>query len=180
MAEYRRGPQREDNSGLWIVLGVVGGGLLLLVLVCGGAIYMITSAIRDTTQTMSQAGQEMAKQIGDLAREQQAEQQARQTARAFLDDCLAGRLNAAYEVTTAAFKKRFTQDQFKDLLAKHPVGPRAPLNLNEVLTFGLQRYRVTAAAPAGEPVLLTVTLAQDGNVWKVDQLTVDGPERMAP
>jgi hypothetical protein len=176
MNKYRL-PPRENKSSLWLILGIVGGLVLVLVLICGGVIYVVSNAIRGTAEAIRDAGQQIA-QLDKAHREQEALLHAQQTALEFLDNCVAGRTQAAYQATTAAFQKRLTLAAFTDLLAKHPAANKGPLNPIDVQPVGgAQQYRLSTQTPAGAPIDFTVTMAREADNWKVDELAIDGPEK---
>ena len=171
-------PSAQDNRALWPILAIVGGVLLVVALLCGGVVYLWFTILRAGSEMVKETQQNLVHFAGVARQEIEASLQAQQAARAFLDDCLAGRHNAAYAATTAAFRKAMTAAQFKDLLDQHPVRQRPPLTVADLQPiFGLRQYRHGANAPTGELVQFTVTMVQEGNTWKADQLAVDGPAR---
>jgi hypothetical protein len=192
MASYRR-EQRPDNSSTWLILGIVGGALLLLLLICGGILYMWLNLVRSGTemiretetqffQQVHKMQQQAQEQQEQLRRQQQEAAQSQAVARAFLGDGLAGRINAAYGVTTAGFKKGTTAEQLTALFTKHPLANQKDPFANPavLVTVGDHHYRYSAPMPDGAWLDFTVTVVREGDGWKVDHLSVDGPNRKGP
>jgi len=169
-------PRRQDNSALWIILAVVGGGLFVLMLLCGGIAYLWLSILRTGEEMVREAPQHFFKAVGEVRRAADDNLRSAQTAGAFLNDCLAGRLNAAYAATSAGFRKTMTAEQLKALLEEHPVrkGP-APVTVVGDPLLGPHQYRHTAAGPVGEQVIFSISMIREGDTWKVDQFALDGP-----
>jgi hypothetical protein len=185
----RRGGEAPDNSAVWIVLGVVGGVVLLVALSCGAVLYVWLNFLRTGEAIMRESIQkfpeierrweEQQRQEQEKKKQQEAAQAAA-AARTFLDDLLSGRVNAAYAGTTAAFQQRWRPQQLQDLLRDYGLAGKAPAVPAELPSAGANRYRYATATPAGQRVDFTVSVAQVGNDWRVDQLSVDGPPRKNP
>lgn len=173
-----RQDRRQDNTTLWVVLGVAGGGALLLALICGGVIYLVTSTLRSGAELVRETEQQFMQHIQEAVRQQQQAQQAQQTARAFLDDLLAGRFNAAHAATSAEYRRRVSPHQLAKLMTRYALQRRLPLTGADVQpVFAPTQYRYVATAVGGEPIGFTVTLVRQDNAWKIDELTVDGPQQ---
>src|SRR5262249_29334890 len=90
---------------------------------------------------------------------------------------VAGRVNAAYDATTAGFRQRTTREQFQAQLALRALA-RPDINpgpLPPIARIGdtPPRYRYVTRAADGKSVAFTVTLRDKGGAWRVDELSMD-------
>jgi hypothetical protein len=164
----------SGNKTLFIVLGVVGGLLLLVVLVCGGLAFFAVS----TVKPFMNKAMEMAEDMN----------QGMAAAQAFLENIRSDRLDDAYKATTAAFQKRMDREAFEDLVHQYPTlrqpGALENTNMNNsnpkapfpVLTT--QNYRSRLVGADGKAVELLLTVVKEDTGFKVDKFTVKaaGPE----
>jgi hypothetical protein len=167
---YRDEDSGSSNRNVLIVLGVIGGGLLLVLLLCAGLGYL--AVIK-----MTEAVKPMTEMIQDI-------QKGPQVVDGFLADIRAGQLEPAYRSTTDAFQKRMTLEQFKKLVAEHPALKEPAELLNMDADQGNMkpgaagfpsawRYRYKAEGKDGKDRLeFTVTVAKERGDVKVDQLQV--------
>src|SRR5262249_55041245 len=147
---------------------IIGVVVLGVAIICGGIIYMVTSMMRSGVE-MARGMEETVKDAVKEAEEKRKSQQAAQT---FAEDSVAGRLNAAYDSTTANFKAQWPQRKYDAFFNKH-FDPRDPPPAVILTPHGVHRYRYTVRTATNLHVELTLTVSKEGNVWKVDQMTVD-------
>jgi hypothetical protein len=143
-----------------IVVGVVTGTLVLCVLACGGLMALF----------IHKAGKDMIPQLQAQADLQQAEG----AAQTFLNMLSLGQVDAAHQMTTAAFRTRQPLPQFKVFVAGNPLltkftdsdqVPVEPAPGNQRLTF---QYTLK-----GNGILnVTIQVVKEGDDWKVDAMTV--------
>ena len=99
------------------------------------------------------------------------------TAKSFLEDIGAGRIDNAYGRTSASFRNHHSPEQFRSLLDKHPVlKTNTTRNVNgyEIIstwTRGAAEYNVTLLQ-AKESLPVQLRLVTEEAVWKVDELAV--------
>src|SRR5262249_14859142 len=113
----------------------------------------------------------------EAQRRHEQQQRSEQAARAFLEDVVAGRVNAAYDATTAGFRRRTTREQFQAQLALRPparpgINPGPPPPLARAAAPP-PRFRYVTQAADGKSVAFTVTLRDEGGAWRVDELSMD-------
>jgi hypothetical protein len=164
----------SGNKTLFIVLGVVGGLLLLVLLVCGGLAFFAVRSVQPFMNKAMQMAEDMT--------------QGMMAAQAFLDNIRSDQLDDAYNATTDAFQKRMDREAFDELVHRHPAlrqpgaldntnmnnpNPKAPF---PVLTT--QNYRCRLVGADGKAVDVQLTVVKEGAVFKVDKFTVKagGPE----
>jgi hypothetical protein len=101
-----------------IARGFALGGIVLPVVLFAGAVWY---CVDWRNARKAAADQENRPQfVGNDERKYE------ETAKAFLADIRAGRLDAAYESTSAGFKKRMSRQAFFDLVDKYPAVKRPP------------------------------------------------------
>jgi hypothetical protein len=100
------------------------------------------------------------------------------TAKSFLEDISAGRVDNAYGRTSASFRRQHSPEQFRSLLDKHPLLHTTATrqmdgyDIAPTWTRGTAEYKVTLLqAKASLPVRLR--LVTEEAVWKVDELAVE-------
>lgn len=188
--EYMRSDYRGRGSGnktVWVILGIVGGVVLLVLLACGGLIYLAANAVRSTMEQFREFAEEAQQAAQDMQNSHQAAEQ-------FLRDLQASRPKAAYQSASNRFRERWTQEEFEAFVGKHPglkqrpkardpgqpravppgMGPAMDLQLISSQR-DLHRYRYRPAFdPEGEGLELTITVVKDQGIWKVDDIQVNG------
>lgn len=167
----------SSNRTFIIILAIVGTFVVLGLAVCAGAIYL-------AAQGFNQAMKPVKEMIQDV-------QQAPSVAESFLNDLRNNRMEAAYEATTDAFKKRMTQKQLQELVEKHPALKESAdlqnMDMNQPAgqTFpGVYRFRYSARSKDGkDQVEVDVAVAKENGELKVDDFKVlqaenrpDGPD----
>jgi hypothetical protein len=91
----------------------------------------------------------------------------------FQQDLAAGKPEAAYGLTTDAFQKRQTLEQFKKFVADHPElgGPGVSFAADgEGQTNASGTVRLTTTNAAGRQVSFKLRLVKDKGQWKVDDI----------
>jgi len=150
--EYEPTKRKSSNRTLFIVLGVVGGVLLILVMGCAGLAYW---------GVLSLAG------FSDLTTE----------ADRFLNDLKNGQVDAAYARTTRQFQARQTQAQFQDFVKQYPAltmqSSRTYTGVNVFAGTGGSRgiVNVTLMGP-GNSLSFTLVLSDEDGSWKITQLNM--------
>src|SRR5262245_25735025 len=141
------------KSALPLILGLIGGGLILLVVVCGGATIWFFQGLSAETPL------------------------AQASAEAFLEDLRANRIEAAYAQTSQGFQAKTTEEQFVAFVKAFPV---LTTHRSSTLALqGLQRgtkgtnasFAATLRGPNGAGTC-RVLLIKEGEVWKVQALNV--------
>ena len=150
--EYEPIRRKSSNRTLFIVLGVVGGMLLLVILVCAGLIYWGATRFSQFSVPTAEADR-------------------------FLDDLKLGQLNNAYARTSRAFQTQQTLAQFQNFIKQFPAftnqSSRTYTGFNVVSGAGGSRATLHATVfGPGISVSFTLFLVEEGGQWKVDQLTI--------
>ena len=157
-ADFSDGTESTSRSSrrktaLPLILALVGGGVILLVLVCGGIVFWLFRGLNEEVPI------------------------AQASAEAFLGDLRANRIDAAYDQTTSAFQGRTSPEQFRAFLKAFPA-----LTTHESTSLALQgmhtgsggifaRFSASLLSPNGASSC-TVTLSKQGEAWKVHHLHV--------
>jgi hypothetical protein len=160
-AEYDddRPSPKSSNTVLWVILGVGGGILLLVVLVCGGIMYVGYSGF-----------QKVKAVVEDV-------QAAQGSAEAFLTFLQGENVDKAYDVTGSGFKARQTKAQFERFVSDHPgLSPHDKrssnsfqMNTNNGVTNYTARFSLTG--PNGNMTCTLILVVENGQ-WVVDSITV--------
>ncbi len=148
-------PRRGRSSRLPVVLIVclVGGGLVLALLVCGGLAFWLFKSISQEVPV------------------------AQASAEAFLDHLQQNRFDEAYAQTAPEYQRAMNKEQFKGFVMAFP----AFVNHNSrSFTMrgihldnrgGRAQFAVTLLGP-GPPLACTVNLTKQGGQWQVQHLSV--------
>jgi hypothetical protein len=203
--DYDDRPRRRSSGGgnsTWIVLGVVGGTILLIVVGCVG---LIGFGVYKAGQAVTQVTQQMGGMVA---------------AEAWCEDLKAGRTANAYNATSKNFQANRSRAQFDQFLVEHPEltqhKHRSMVSFSMVGQAPNQqvvvKFRLHAQAPAGfagpdadpdddqpqtktpptkkkgttvptkkgadqkgqalQDLDITLTMVDEGGVWKVDQITI--------
>lgn len=153
--DYDRGPsRRSSNRSLWIVLGTVGCGLLLM---CSGAIAVaVFWGVRSFT-TDAPAAQAVADEFLDRLRENK------------LDD--------AYALTSRQFRAEQSREQFADFvrqfetLTRHTSRTRNGFRLFQDGRGKRVFIQTTLNAP-NNAMTCTLVMIEEAGAWKVEKVTV--------
>jgi hypothetical protein len=153
----------HDNSSkvTLIVVGSVVGGLLLLLLACGGLVFYGVHRAGQTLGPQLQAQFEL--QMADGA------------VQGFLNDLGGGQVDAAYDSTTPAFRAKQTLPQFKKFVERNPLlkkfttAEHAPVNNAPGARQLTLNYTLNGE---GGPLTMTVQVVKEGEEWKVDSVSV--------
>jgi hypothetical protein len=173
----RRRPQSGGSSGVKIV-AIIFGFFLVIILMCGGLVYYMVYSARKTVDRMQD-------DLNKMAQEHQAKEansdrgKAQRAADAFIQELKGNRIDAAYRMTTAAYRQRVSPDEFRALVnqsadvLKHamPFLPDVFAPDNGTTYVFTQKL----AVPRGFADI-SVTMIKEGAEWKVDQFRVD-PDR---
>jgi hypothetical protein len=198
----RRRPSKSGGNATWIILGVVGGVVLLVVAMCAGGIYLVVDRTSKTfSQITSQvAGSMAAEQFCEDLKSNRATNAYNSTSknyqagksRAQFDQFLAqhpeltqhqwrsvtsfNTVGQAPNHQVVVRIRLHAQPQFGD-----PNDPTQPAD--DFPPQGKGRKTMTPkqsvptnkggkAAKPLEDVDITLTLVDEGGVWKVDQITI--------
>jgi hypothetical protein len=151
--DYRPKRRQSSNKTLFIILGVVGGVLLLVVLGCVGLLYLGFSTFSKFPNPTAEAD-------------------------VFLNDLKTGQVDAAYARTTRVFKTAQTAQQFQNLVKQYPAlttqTSRAYTGFNVYTGTGGSRanLHVMVTAGSGNSLSFTLVFTQEDGQWKVDQITI--------
>jgi hypothetical protein len=138
----------ESNKTLWIVLSIAGG----LVVICG-CCGVVVAVLYYRHQEKFTASEHVADQ--------------------FLNDLSMGRIDSAYDLTSAAYKGRKTKQELRTFLDKNPalrtynsdsLTPDTEASTDASLAFH--------APLTGSVSSCTVRMVKEGDQWKVDDLTL--------
>lgn len=139
---------------LLLVLSIVGVVVLVVVLGCGGLIYLVVTKFIPAVQSLQTS------------------------ADAFVQDVRAGQLQSAYGRTTAGFQSRQTFAQFQAFVAQYPAlsthtsltnGGANISSTTGAGTRGIVRY--TAIGP-NNSLSFTLILVEQNGQWRVDSITI--------
>jgi hypothetical protein len=100
----------------------------------------------------------------------------REIADPFLELVRGGKLDDAWQSTTAEFKSFKGKEEFRKFVAQHAVlkGPLEFTGHEIIETYGLKRNQCAyRPSDAKSPVKIRVLLAQEQDQWKVEALFVD-------
>jgi hypothetical protein len=181
----RRRKQSSSGSGnMWLILGVVGGVILLAIAGCAGVIIW----------SVNKAGEGFNQIMASAMAEEAAEQ--------WMEDVKGGKTKLAYDATSSGFKSRQTQQQFEQFVARNPTltkhsfrtpnftpnqgGDGKPIVIKYRLHTSdpdddflddedAPRPKTKPKAKKGPNVPeidVTITMINEGGVWKVDSLTI--------
>jgi len=178
---YDEGSRSSGTSTVVVVLAIIGGVVLGIVVVCGGVAYFAIQKMAPVINAAVQSGQEFQKSI--------------QTAVAFLDDIHANRLDQAYQMTSEDFQAHTSQKELEELVRKYPAfregsglkkdDLRPDLtdfakvsdepNQVQIPDFRRVTYLCPLTGPDGESLEVNLTVAKEGESFKVDQFAVEKP-----
>src|SRR5207302_949103 len=96
---------RSSNRTVWLVVGLVGGVVLILLVVCGGLGFFAIKAVKDLGTTM----QQMVRDV----------QLSQSTAESFIAELAADHLADAYERTTDGYRERVSLDELRKFVEKN-------------------------------------------------------------
>jgi hypothetical protein len=155
--------QQSANTAVKIVAIIE---IALLVLLCGGLIYL---------------GVQMARKIiNDL---DAAFGWDRWAVHKFLTDIRAGELDNAYQSTTREFKERMSRAEFEELIKEHPAikQNRPYINIGMSNSTGIRQYTMKLE---GEDLEFSITVTKnDGPFYgpfKIDQFAITKGKGTAP
>jgi len=171
-------PQPRSSSGnkdLLMVLGIVGGVLIVITLVCGGIGLYVFYSVRKAASQMQES---IAANVEKMQQEQQRSEGAREFAQTFLQDLKDNQADAAYDATSANYQKKMSLEKFKALVKQrekviaqqlrlqpdpnaNPFGPNTVYRFTEmIMIHGEGFYN------------LAIAVITEGNQWKVDQFSI--------
>jgi hypothetical protein len=165
-AEHDNDPEtsghRSSNRSL-LILGIVGGILCVILVACGGVIYL---SVRVLSGPVTAEWRSVT--MGD-------EIQASETAaHRFMTAISRGRAGDAYAGATEGFQSRQTLQQFRDLVNGNPALKyyRGQIARDAVFEPDRNTYRGKLGDPNGMTTSFTVVVIKDGENWKVDRFTI--------
>src|SRR5262245_33023721 len=173
----RRRPP-SSSSGVKIV-AIIFGFFLVIVLICGGLVYYMVYSARKTVDRMQDDLQKMAQE--HQAKEANSDRgKAQRAADQFIQEVKGNRIDAAYRMTSAAYQKRVTPEDFRALVTQsRDVLLRAMPFMPDVFapdTGPTYVFNQKLAGPRGFSDI-SVTVIKEGGEWKVDQFRVDRDQR---
>ena len=105
-------PPPESGGGNTAVkiIAIIGAVLLGIAVVCGGVVYYLVYSVKKGVSSLQeQITQEMEKQ--KKQRENSNKTKAQKVVDAFMQELKGNRIEAAYQMTTAAYQKRVSLDE---------------------------------------------------------------------
>ena len=169
---------RSSSSGnreVLLVLGIIGGVVLLIALVCGGVAFYVVHSVRKAASRMQES---VAANVDRIQQEQQRNEGAREFAQSFLQDLKDNQVDAAYEDTSAGYQKKMSLEKFKAMVKQrssvieqqlrlqpdpntNPLGPNSVYRFTEmILIHGEGFYN------------LVIAIIMEGTQWKVEQFSI--------
>jgi hypothetical protein len=175
-----RSPHEEASGGMSAVkiVAIVGAVVLTIALMCGGiAIYAIYAIIK-TGENVAQQIEKIQKDQEKLRQEQENsdKEKSRQFANGFVQQLREKRAEAAYAMTTAAYQKRVSLEQLKEVMLKQAAVLKQFTGfLADVLApdKGATYSFNETIRHEGKPRKLSVTAVKQKEAWKVDQFSVE-------
>ena len=153
---------RSNNKSTIVVVSIVAGIVLVVVLACGGLIYLAAIGMRGFSQAMSSA-----MQMGIDVQTSMA------TAQSFLDDIAAGRLDEAFAETSEGYQAKVSREQFQELVDNHPTLKKAVAAMTgNNFNNNTARLTFTMTNPEGANTTCAVQMVKEGDEWKVDRFTI--------
>jgi hypothetical protein len=174
----RRPPPPPESGGgntAVKIIAIIGAVLLGIAVVCGGVVYYLVYSVKKGVSSLQeQLTQEMEKQ--KKRQENSNKTKSQKVVDAFMQELKGNRIEAAYQMTTAAYQKRVSLDELRELVKKNAAtlqsGPPLRPNLFDPDTATTYVFSATAAV-AGGFVKISLTIVAEGEGWKVDQLSVE-------
>jgi hypothetical protein len=189
-------PEPVDSGGNTAVkiIAILGAVVLGIALICGGLVYYVVYSVKKGVSTLhEQLSAELEKQKDRMQEELQKQREQTQQelqkrensnkvksqkfVALFLQELKAGQAEAAYQMTSAAYQKRLSLEQFRQWLQKNaevlrrvPILQAGPFDADTATTF---RYEATTLGMGGGFVKVAATVLKEGEEWKVDQLAVE-------
>lgn len=176
------GPYETQGTGsggktVLIVVSIICGTLLIVALACGGIIFLAFRAIERVAEEIKPALEEMREQEDQNRR-------ATEVMTDFLDHLRADRLDAAYALTSAAFQKQVSRDDFDRLIDRYPflkqqgamvqlkvdrpAGKQQPLALKQF------RWQFSAHAKDGKRFDVILAITEEEGAMKVSEFSAHG------
>jgi hypothetical protein len=181
-------PPPDISSGMSTVkiVAIIAGVVLCVALMCGGlafyAIHSVFSTAEKLQERVVQQVEKIQKEQERLQKEQENsdKEKSRQFANGFVQELRGQRGEAAYAMTTAAYQKRVSLEQLKELMARQAAVLRRfsgffadVLAPNQGATFTFS----DSIARGGKQHKLSVTAVKEGAGWKVDRFAVEDDEQ---
>ncbi len=165
------------------IIAIIAGVVVILFLGCGGLIFLGCYSMKRSVDKMQQ---QMFSQMDKMQEEQKLRQAgaqnsdktlSKQAAEKFLAEVKARRYDAAYQLTSVAYRKDNTKKEFQDYVTKHFEALTgtggSPLREDFSAPDQGTTYTVTRKAfVSGSFVDVTLTMIKENGGWKVDQLRV--------
>jgi hypothetical protein len=170
----RRRPPSGGSSGVKIV-AIIFGFFLVIILMCGGlGYYMVYSARKTVDRMQDDLNKHMQERQAAEANSDKGK--AQRVADAFIQELKGRRIDAAYRMTSAAYRLRVSPDEFRALVTQSgDVLQHAMPFLPDVFAPDMgPTYVFTQKLPGPRGFTdVSVTVIKEGAEWKVDQFRVD-------
>jgi hypothetical protein len=170
--EYDR-PQSSGGSGktLLIVFGIIGA----VVLGCAGIVVVCIAAIITLGQNASGTFTFVATKVssgGSIEGPFRGAASAEAVGKEFFDDLAGGRIDSAYELTTARFRANLDRDAFRQKISGMPALTRRANNSSSRHMAGAAQgtYTYTVNSPGGQTTV-ELRVVSEGGQWHVDEFT---------
>jgi hypothetical protein len=173
--EPRPRSSSSGNKDLLLVLGIVGGVLIVITLVCGGIGLYVFYSVRKAASNVQQS---IAASVEKMQQEQQRSEGAREFAQSFLQDLKDNQTDAAYEDTTANYQKKMSLDKLKAMVKQREqvIAQQLRLqpdpNANPLGPNTVYRFTETILVHGDGSYNLMIAVVMEANQWKVDQFSI--------
>jgi hypothetical protein len=185
----RRKASGGGSGNTWLILGVIGGVILLVVAGCAGVVIW----------TVNKAGEGFNEMMAAVVAQSTAEQ--------WMEDLKGGNTKLAYDATSTGFKSKQSQQQFEQFVARNPTLTKHTFRTPNfdpgqasdgkpiVIKYRLHtsdlgedewdeddeefrpkpkppKVKGAKKGPSVPEIDVTITLVKEGGVWKVDAITI--------
>ena len=150
------------------VLGIVGGVLLVIALICAGLIFMVYRGVARGFDNMQQQQKQH-----EAAAANTDKGKATAAAEAFMQELKGGRANAAYRLLSADYRRRTTEAEFAKLVAADSAGMGSSFPVRADLFAPDTGTTYIFEVWAGSKTVKLTVIKEDGK-WVIDVFTVTG------
>jgi hypothetical protein len=158
-ADLEPSSRRSSRGYVLLIVGIIGGVLCVILLVCGGIIYLGVRTVLPAWRSITMADEIQASEMA---------------ADRFMKMIARDGVEPAYAGTTQGFQSRQTLQQFRDMVDRNPTLKDYEWGMALEKDFDPDRntYRGTIEDRNGMTMSFTVVTVKDGQSWKVDRFTI--------
>ena len=150
------------------VLGIVGGVLLVIALICAGLIFMVYRGVARGFDNMQQQQKQH-----EAAAANTDKGKATAAAEAFMQELKGGRANAAYRLLSADYRRRTTEAEFAKLVAADSAGMGSSFPVRADLFAPDTGTTYIFEVWAGSKTVKLTVIKEDGK-WVIDVYNATG------